>query len=65
MTAPFLRVAPVLPGGAPPETGMGRRLRVPRGRVFPDDGGACPLELVSITTTTTGVVVCTYRRARD
>lgn len=34
-------------------------------RVFPDDGRARPLQLVSATTTGTGVVVCTYRPARD
>jgi hypothetical protein len=28
-------------------------------------GGARPLELLSATTTTTGVVICRYRRARD
>jgi dihydrofolate reductase len=33
-------------------------------RVFPSDGRARPLELVSATTATTGVIVCTYRRAR-
>jgi dihydrofolate reductase len=31
-------------------------------RVFPDDGRARPLELVSATTTGTGVLICTYRR---
>ncbi|OBI43416.1 dihydrofolate reductase family protein [Mycobacterium sp. E796] len=31
-------------------------------RVFPDDGRARPLELVSATTTGTGVLLCTYRR---
>jgi len=30
-------------------------------RVFPDDGQARPLELVSTTTATTGVLICTYR----
>lgn len=30
-------------------------------RVFPDDGRARPLELVSTTTATTGALVCTYR----
>ncbi len=30
-------------------------------RVFPDDGRARPLELVSTTTASTGVLVCTYR----
>src|SRR4051812_33287230 len=34
-------------------------------RVFPDDGQARPLELVSTSTTGTGVLVCTYRPARD
>ncbi len=34
-------------------------------RVFPRDGRARPLELVSTTTTATGVLVCTYRPARD
>jgi dihydrofolate reductase len=34
-------------------------------RVFPSDGRARPLELVSATTAKTGVLVCTYRRARD
>jgi hypothetical protein len=33
-------------------------------RVFPDDGRARPLELMSATTSGTGVLVCTYRRAR-
>ncbi|NAZ88487.1 dihydrofolate reductase family protein [Kineococcus indalonis] len=33
-------------------------------RVFPGDGRARPLELVSATTTGTGVLVCRYRRAR-
>jgi dihydrofolate reductase len=30
-------------------------------RVFPDDGQARPLELVSTTTAATGVLICTYR----
>jgi len=30
-------------------------------RVFPDDGQARPLELVSITTAATGVLICAYR----
>ena len=30
-------------------------------RLFPEDGRAHPLELVSVTTSTTGVHVCTYR----
>ncbi|MCW3002050.1 MAG: deaminase/reductase [Conexibacter sp.] len=34
-------------------------------RVFPEDGQARPLELVSATTVNTGVLVCTYRPARD
>jgi dihydrofolate reductase len=33
-------------------------------RVFPDGGQARPLELLSATTTSTGVVICRYRRAR-
>jgi dihydrofolate reductase len=32
-------------------------------RVFPTDGRARPLELVSVTTASTGVLVCTYRPA--
>ena len=32
-------------------------------RVFPDDGQARPLELVSTTTTGTGVLICAYRPA--
>jgi dihydrofolate reductase len=32
-------------------------------RLFPDEGQAVPLELVSTTTTGTGVVICTYRPA--
>ena len=32
-------------------------------RIFPDDGQARPLELVSATTTATGVLICTYRPA--
>jgi dihydrofolate reductase len=31
-------------------------------RVFPCDGHARALELVSATTTGTGVLICTYRR---
>jgi len=34
-------------------------------RVFPDDGRARPLELVSTTTAATGVLICTYRPLRD
>jgi dihydrofolate reductase len=45
-----LLIEPVLLGG-------GKRL-------FPDDGQARPLELVSATTAATGVQVCTYRPAR-
>ncbi|QBI56697.1 dihydrofolate reductase family protein [Streptomonospora litoralis] len=30
-------------------------------RLFPDDGEARPLELVSVTQTPTGVLICTYR----
>jgi dihydrofolate reductase len=33
-------------------------------RIFPDSGAARPLELVSATTASTGVLVCTYRPAR-
>jgi dihydrofolate reductase len=32
-------------------------------RLFPDDGRAKPLELVSATTAATGVLICTYRPA--
>ena len=32
-------------------------------RLFPDDGSAHPLELVSTTTTASGVLICTYRPA--
>jgi dihydrofolate reductase len=32
-------------------------------RIFPDDGRARPLELVSATTSSTGVLVCVYRPA--
>ena len=45
-----LMIEPVLLGG-------GKRL-------FPDDGRARPLELVSTTTAPTGVLICAYRRAR-
>jgi len=34
-------------------------------RIFPDDGQARPLELVSTTTAGTGALICTYRPARD
>jgi dihydrofolate reductase len=44
-----LMIEPILLGG-------GKRL-------FPDDGGARPLELVSLEQASTGVLVCTYRRA--
>lgn len=33
-------------------------------RVFPEDGAARPLKLVSTTTASTGVIVCHYRRDR-
>jgi dihydrofolate reductase len=46
-----LMIEPILLGG-------GKRL-------FPDDGRARPLELVSTTTAGTGVLVCTYRPVRD
>jgi dihydrofolate reductase len=45
----YLMVEPILLGG-------GKRL-------FPDDGSARPLELVSATTAGTGVVICHYRPA--
>ena len=32
-------------------------------RIFPDDGSARPLELVSVSTAGTGVLICTYRPA--
>ena len=44
-----LMIEPILLGG-------GKRL-------FPDDGSALPLELVSATTAATGVLICTYRPA--
>ena len=44
-----LMIEPILLGG-------GKRL-------FPDDGGARPLELVSTSTSGTGVLICTYRPA--
>ncbi len=34
-------------------------------RIFPEGGTARPLQLVSTTTASTGVLVCTYRRAGD
>jgi dihydrofolate reductase len=45
-----LMIEPILLGG-------GKRL-------FPDDGQARPLELVSTTTAGTGVLICTYRPVR-
>jgi dihydrofolate reductase len=45
----LLMIEPILLGG-------GKRL-------FPDDGQARPLQLVSTTTASTGVVICTYRPA--
>ncbi len=33
-------------------------------RIFPDDGHARPMELVSTSTTKTGVVICNYRAQR-
>ena len=33
-------------------------------RIFPGDGRARPLELVSVTTAATGVLICTYRAVR-
>jgi dihydrofolate reductase len=44
-----LMIEPILLGG-------GKRL-------FPDDGAARALELVSTTPTATGVLICTYRPA--
>lgn len=46
-----LMIEPILLGG-------GKRL-------FPLDGRARPLELVSVTTAATGVLICAYRPARD
>jgi dihydrofolate reductase len=46
-----LMIEPILLGG-------GKRL-------FPDDGQARPLELVSATTASTGVLICAYRPARS
>ena len=34
-------------------------------RIFPEDGRARPLELVSTTAASTGVLICTYRPTRD
>jgi dihydrofolate reductase len=45
-----LMVEPILLGG-------GKRL-------FPEDGQARPLELVDVTTSSTGVLLCTYRASR-
>lgn len=45
----LLMIEPVLLGGGK--------------RVFPADGTARPLELVSVTTASTGVLLCTYRSA--
>jgi dihydrofolate reductase len=45
----MLMIEPVLLGGGK--------------RVFPEDGRARPLELVSTTTAGTGVLICTYRPA--
>jgi hypothetical protein len=44
-----LMIEPILLGGGKP--------------LFPDDGSAHPLELVSTTTAATGVLICTYRPA--
>jgi dihydrofolate reductase len=33
-------------------------------RLFPDDGVARPLELVSTTVSSTGVLICCYRPSR-
>jgi dihydrofolate reductase len=46
----LLMIEPVLLGGGK--------------RVFPEDGRARPLELVSTTTASTGVLICTYRPVR-
>ena len=46
-----LMIEPILLGG-------GKRL-------FPEDGSARPLELVSATSASTGVLVCAYRPVRD
>jgi dihydrofolate reductase len=46
-----LMIEPILLGG-------GKRL-------FPEDGGARPLELVSATTASTGVLICAYQPVRD
>ena len=34
-------------------------------RIFPETGQARPLELVSTTTASSGVLICSFRRARD
>jgi dihydrofolate reductase len=47
----FLMIEPIVLGG-------GKRL-------FPEDGMARPLELVSTTTANTGVQICHYRVVRD
>ena len=33
--------------------------------IFPSDGNARPLELVSVTQAKTGVLICTYRTATE
>jgi dihydrofolate reductase len=33
--------------------------------IFPTDGQARPLDLVSVTQTTTGVLICAYRPTSD
>jgi hypothetical protein len=33
-------------------------------RLFPEDGAARPLELVSVTEASTGVLICKYRPVR-
>jgi hypothetical protein len=48
-SAALLLIEPILLGGGK--------------RVFPADGAARPLELVETKTSTTGVLVCTYRPA--
>jgi hypothetical protein len=44
------------------DDGLERVLAVGK-RLFPDDGSAHPLQLVSAATTATGVLICTYRPA--
>ena len=34
-------------------------------RIFPETGQARPLELVSATTASSGVLICSFRRTRD